>query len=100
MLQVFSLLSIAAGRPGTPQCFLLTPKLLNDLPFSPEVKVLSIVNGPHLQNVQRPFSRVGSPAWVKSVQVPGLSLVLVLKATVGQGNRGKEHFLPHAWTGK
>ncbi|KAK9813986.1 hypothetical protein WJX73_007994 [Symbiochloris irregularis] len=55
--QVFKLLSIAAGRPGTPQCFMLTPKLLNNLPFSPEVKVLSIFNGPHLQKVERPFSK-------------------------------------------
>ena len=55
--QVFRLLSIAAGRPGTPQCFLLTPKLLNDLPYSPEVKILAIVNGPNLQNVARPFSK-------------------------------------------
>ena len=63
-MQIFKLLSIAAGRPGTPQCFLLTPKLLNDLPFSAEVTILSIVNGPNLQNVRRPFSKVrpaGSP---------------------------------------
>lgn len=57
--QVFKLLSIAAGRPGTPQCFMLTPKLLNNLPYSPEVKVLSIVNGPHLQRVGMPFNKVG-----------------------------------------
>lgn len=36
-------------RPGTPQCFLLTPKLLPDLPFSPDVAVLQIMNGGHIK---------------------------------------------------
>lgn len=30
---------------GTPQCFLLTPKLLPDLPFTRDVRVLQIMNG-------------------------------------------------------
>lgn len=38
---------------GTPQCFLLTPKLLPDLPFTHSVNVLQIMNGPHIQ-VSRP----------------------------------------------
>jgi hypothetical protein len=33
---------------GTPQCFLLTPKLLPDLPFTHSVNVLQIMNGPHI----------------------------------------------------
>lgn len=40
-------LSCVAGE-GTPQCFLLTPKLLPDLPFTENVNVLQIMNGPHI----------------------------------------------------
>ncbi|GAB4819497.1 hypothetical protein N2152v2_006543 [Parachlorella kessleri] len=41
---------------GTPQCFLLTPKLLPDLPFTRDVKVLQIMNGPHIRDVAANFS--------------------------------------------
>lgn len=41
----------ACCREGTPQCFLLTPKLLPDLPFSKDVTVLQIMNGGHVQEV-------------------------------------------------
>ena len=40
--KVFELLSSAAGQPGTPQCFLLTPKLLPALPFSQDCTVLQV----------------------------------------------------------
>ena len=43
---VFGVLAEAAGAAGTPQCFLLTPKLLPDLPYSESVTVLQVVNGP------------------------------------------------------
>ena len=43
---------------GTPQCFLLTPKLLPDLPFSADCTVLSIVNGPLLSRLALPFNKV------------------------------------------
>jgi chromosome segregation ATPase len=43
---VFGVLAEAAGAAGTPQCFLLTPKLLPDLPYSDSVTVLQVVNGP------------------------------------------------------
>jgi uncharacterized membrane protein YgcG len=46
--KVFRLLVEASTRPGTPQCFLLTPKLLPGLPFGPDVTVLSIFNGQHV----------------------------------------------------
>lgn len=36
---------------GTPQCFLLTPKLLPDLPFTPDITVLNIFNGPQIDSV-------------------------------------------------
>ena len=38
-------------RTGTPQCFLLTPKLLPDLPFTRDVTVLQIMNGNHIKDV-------------------------------------------------
>jgi hypothetical protein len=34
---------------GTPQCFLLTPKLLPDLPFTRDITVLEIFNGPSIE---------------------------------------------------
>ena len=40
-----------ACREGTPQCFLLTPKLLPDLPFTRDVTVLQIMNGSHIKDV-------------------------------------------------
>jgi hypothetical protein len=46
--KVFRLLVEASTQPGTPQCFLLTPKLLPGLPFGPDVTVLSIFNGMHV----------------------------------------------------
>ena len=38
------------------QCFLLTPKLLPDLPFSPAVTVLQIMNGPHIAEIAKNYS--------------------------------------------
>ncbi len=48
----------AAAGEGTPQCFLLTPKLLPDLPFTPDVTVLQIMNGPHVPQLARNFNHV------------------------------------------
>ena len=47
---VFKQLVESSCRPGTPQCFLLTPKLLPELPYHPEISVLNIFNGPYLQD--------------------------------------------------
>lgn len=47
-----------SNRPQTPQCFLLTPKLLPDLPYSREVTILQIMNGPHIKDVASGFSMV------------------------------------------
>ena len=57
--KVFELLSTAAGRPGTPQCFLLTPKLLPALPFSADCCVLQVVKGPHMQ-LPLPYNKASS----------------------------------------
>jgi hypothetical protein len=43
--KVFNQLVEAACQEGTPQCFLLTPKLLPDLPFTQDITVLNIFNG-------------------------------------------------------
>lgn len=53
---VFKLLVDAATEPDTPQCFLLTPKLLPDLPFAKEVTVLQIMNGVHIKDVATGFA--------------------------------------------
>ena len=49
--RVFTQLTEAACEPGTPQCFLLTPKLLPQLGFTPQCTVLQILNGPTLAGV-------------------------------------------------
>ncbi len=46
--KVFTQLVESACRPDTPQCFLLTPKLLPGLQFSPNITILQIMNGPHI----------------------------------------------------
>ena len=58
--KVFELLSAAAGKAGTPQCFLLTPKLLPALPFSGDCSVLQVVCGPHMQ-LPLPYAKVRLP---------------------------------------
>ena len=56
--KVFMQLVDAACKEGTPQCFLLTPKLLPNLPFSPDVTVLQIMNGPLLKDIARSYKPV------------------------------------------
>ncbi|GAQ80931.1 Structural maintenance of chromosome protein SMC5/Spr18 [Klebsormidium nitens] len=46
--KMFQQLVRSASLPDTPQCFLLTPKLLPDLDYSPECTILNIMNGPWL----------------------------------------------------
>ena len=57
--KIFRLLVEAACQPGTPQCFLLTPKLLPDLPFQEAVRVLDIMNGPEMKSIANNFNLVG-----------------------------------------
>lgn len=54
--KVFKELVSAATGEGTPQCFLLTPKLLPDLPFTENVNVLQIMNGSHIPTLAKNFS--------------------------------------------
>ena len=58
-------LPLPARREGTPQCFLLTPKLLPDLPFTRDVTVLQIMNGSHIKDVSARWPSWALPAvWV------------------------------------
>jgi hypothetical protein len=54
--KVFKQLVESACKPDTPQCFLLTPKLLPDLPFTDDVRVLNIFNGPWAKEVAQSYS--------------------------------------------
>ena len=58
---------------GTPQCFLLTPKLLPELPFSADCTVLSIVNGPLLSRLALPFNKA-SPAICMHLHASGVKV--------------------------
>ena len=58
--KVFMQLVESACKPGTPQCFLLTPKLLPALPFTPQVQVLQIWNGNTIKEVTGSFKEVSS----------------------------------------
>jgi len=43
---IFRVVSDCASKPDTPQYFLITPKLLPDLEFTPSMTMLCIFNGP------------------------------------------------------
>jgi len=43
---IFKVVSDSACRPGLPQYFLITPKLLSDLEFTKDMTILTILNGP------------------------------------------------------
>jgi len=43
---IFKQVVVTAGRPGLPQYFLITPKLLPDLDYTPNMTILCVFNGP------------------------------------------------------
>ena len=47
--RVFSQLVRSASVQGTPQAFLLTPKLLPDLEYNPQIRILEIFNGCNIE---------------------------------------------------
>lgn len=51
--KIFKQMVASASAPGTPQCFLLTPKLLPQLDYQKEVTILCIFNGPWQAAVSR-----------------------------------------------
>ena len=49
--KVFKRMVDAASAPGTPQCFVITPKLLTQLEYSEDCTVMCIFNGPHVHEM-------------------------------------------------
>ncbi|XP_074302733.1 structural maintenance of chromosomes protein 5-like [Silene latifolia] len=54
--KMFQQLVTAASQPNTPQCFLLTPKLLPDLDYSEACSILNIMNGPWIEEPAKLWS--------------------------------------------
>ncbi|KAM0865517.1 hypothetical protein ACQ4PT_043219 [Festuca glaucescens] len=54
--EMFQQLVRAASQLNTPQCFLLTPKLLPDLEYSDACSILNIKNGPWIEKPARAWS--------------------------------------------
>ncbi|KAK9700291.1 hypothetical protein RND81_08G229800 [Saponaria officinalis] len=54
--KMFQQLVTAASQPNTPQCFLLTPKLLPDLNYSEACSILNIMNGPWIEEPAKLWS--------------------------------------------
>lgn len=58
--KVFIQMVDAACRPGTPQCFMFTPKLLPDLPYTYDVMPMTIFNGLHNEELTADLNDVRS----------------------------------------
>ncbi|KAF2293540.1 hypothetical protein GH714_002569 [Hevea brasiliensis] len=56
--KMFQQLVRAASQPNTPQCFLLTPKLLPDLEYNEACSILNIMNGPWIEQPAKVWSSV------------------------------------------
>ncbi|XP_066376411.1 structural maintenance of chromosomes protein 5-like isoform X1 [Miscanthus floridulus] len=54
--KMFQQLVRAASQINTPQCFLLTPKLLPDLEYSDACNILNIMNGPWIEEPAKAWS--------------------------------------------
>ncbi|KAK6232571.1 hypothetical protein SCA6_002644 [Theobroma cacao] len=54
--KMFQQLVRAATQPNTPQCFLLTPKLLPNLEYSEACSILNIMNGPWIEAPSKVWS--------------------------------------------
>lgn len=52
---IFEEVSKSACRPGQPQFFLITPKLLPGLVYTPEMTVLCVMNGPWMVDQKGKF---------------------------------------------
>ncbi|XP_062115541.1 structural maintenance of chromosomes protein 5 isoform X2 [Humulus lupulus] len=59
--KMFQQLVRAASQPNTPQCFLLTPKLLPELEYSEACSILNIMNGPWIEQPSEAWS--GGECW-------------------------------------
>ncbi|KAI3445060.1 hypothetical protein Pfo_001725 [Paulownia fortunei] len=65
--KMFQQLVRAASQPNTPQCFLLTPKLLPNLEYSDACSILTVMNGPWIEQPSKVWS--GGENW-GSVRIP------------------------------
>ncbi|KAM3358354.1 structural maintenance of chromosomes protein 5 [Capsicum galapagoense] len=54
--KMFQQLVRAASQPNTPQCFLLTPKLLPNLDYSEACSILTVMNGPWIEEPSKVWS--------------------------------------------
>ncbi|KAL2461210.1 Structural maintenance of chromosomes protein 5 [Abeliophyllum distichum] len=54
--KMFQQLVRAASQPNTPQCFLLTPKLLPNLEYSDACSILTVMNGPWIEQPSKVWS--------------------------------------------
>lgn len=59
--KMFQQLVRAASQPNTPQCFLLTPKLLPNLEYSEACSILTVMNGPWIEQPSKVWS--GGQCW-------------------------------------
>ncbi|KAL8500858.1 hypothetical protein ACS0TY_020443 [Phlomoides rotata] len=59
--KMFQQLVRAASQPNTPQCFLLTPKLLPNLEYSDACSILTVMNGPWIEQPAKVWS--GGESW-------------------------------------
>uniref|UniRef100_A0A7N0USJ7 Structural maintenance of chromosomes protein 5 n=1 Tax=Kalanchoe fedtschenkoi TaxID=63787 RepID=A0A7N0USJ7_KALFE len=58
--KMFQQLVRAASQPNTPQCFLLTPKLLPDLVYSDACSILNVMNGPWIEQPSKVWRSANS----------------------------------------
>ncbi|CAL9754472.1 unnamed protein product [Musa acuminata subsp. burmannicoides] len=70
--KMFQQLVRAASQPNTPQCFLLTPKLLPDLEYSNACSILNIMNGPWIEKPAKVWS--GGQCWRAVMGLTGESV--------------------------
>lgn len=61
--KMFQQLVRAASQMNTPQCFLLTPKLLPNLEYTDACTILNIMNGPYIDEAARKWE--DGPSWGK-----------------------------------
>ncbi|XP_058203273.1 structural maintenance of chromosomes protein 5 [Rhododendron vialii] len=70
--KMFQQLVRAASQSNTPQCFLLTPKLLPNLEYSEACSILTVMNGPWIEESSKVWS--SGECWGSVIGLMGTSL--------------------------
>ena len=83
--KVFIQMVDAACRPGTPQCFMFTPKLLPDLPYTHDVMPMTIFNGMHNEALTGDYESI--------VRIPMASFMYIL-SVLGMQNLQAPSYIP------